>query len=60
MNTHERKDIGRLIREDRKIVDDAMAKGVRGAMLRHKRDGLPVVVEHGGKITLVKPEDLTP
>lgn len=58
MNTRQRKDIGRLILEDLKIVDDAMAKGVRDAMLRHKKDGLPVVIEHGGKITLVKPEDI--
>ncbi|MEQ1871451.1 MAG: hypothetical protein ABL961_15660 [Vicinamibacterales bacterium] len=60
MKNHERKDIGRLMREDRKIVDDAMVKGVRDAALRHKRDGLPVVIEDRGRIVMVKPEDITP
>ena len=27
-------------------------------MLRHKKDGLPVVIERDGKIESVKPEDL--
>lgn len=60
MKNHERKDIGRLIREDRQAVDDALAKGVRDAMLRHKKDGLPVVIEHRGQIVMVKPEDIAP
>jgi len=43
---------------DRRVVDEALKRGVRDAMLRHKRDGLPVVVERDGKIEWVKPEDL--
>ena len=53
-----RKDITRIIREDKQAVDDALAKGVRDAMLRHKKDGNRVVVERNGKIEKVKPEDL--
>ncbi|HLG59825.1 MAG TPA: hypothetical protein VI485_31085 [Vicinamibacterales bacterium] len=52
------KDVNRIFREDRRVVDEALKRGVREAMLRHKKDGLPVVVERDGKIEWVKPEDL--
>jgi hypothetical protein len=58
MKTQTRKDIARVIREDKQAVDDALAKGVRDAMLRHKKDDAQVVVERRGKIEWVKPEDL--
>jgi hypothetical protein len=58
MKTQVRKDITRIIREDKQAVDDALAKGVRDAMLRHKKDGNRVVVERNGKIEKAKPEDL--
>ena len=58
MKIQARKDIGRVIREDKQAVDGALAKGVRDAMLRHKKDDVPVVVERDGKIEWVKPEDL--
>lgn len=58
MKIQARKDIARVMREDRQAVDDALAKGVRDAILRHKKDDLPVVVERDGKIEWVKPEDL--
>ena len=58
MKTEGRKDVGRVVRENRAAIDEALAKGVRDAMLRHKKDGELVVVERNGKIELVKPEDL--
>ncbi len=58
MKTEGRKDVGRVVRENRAAIDEALAKGVRDAMLRHKKDDLPVVVERNGKVELVKPEDL--
>jgi hypothetical protein len=58
MKIQARKDIGRIIREDRQTVDGALAKGVRDAVLRHKRDDVPAVIERDGKIESVKPEDL--
>lgn len=58
MKIQTRKDIGRIIREDRKGVDDALVKGVRDAVLRHKRDDVPVVIERNGKVESVKAEDL--
>lgn len=53
-----RRDISRIVREDRQAVDDALAKGVREAVLRHKKEDMPVVIERAGKIELVKPEDV--
>ena len=58
MKIQARKDIARIIREDRQAVDGALAKGVRDAELRHKKDDVPVVIERDGKIELVKPEDI--
>ncbi len=58
MKVQGRRDITRIVREDKQAVDDALAKGVREAVLRHKKEDLPVVIERAGKIELVKPEDL--
>ena len=58
MRVQARKDIARIVREDRQAVDGALVKGVREAALRHKKDDMPVVIERDGTIELVKPEDL--
>ena len=52
------KDVGRILRENRRLIDEALRQGVRDAMLRHKKDDLPVVVERDGKIEWLKPADL--
>jgi hypothetical protein len=53
-----RKDPHRILIEDRHLIDEALKQGVRDAMLRHKRDGLPIVIYRNGKIEWVMPEDL--
>ena len=58
MKTVIHKDVNRILAEDRRAIDRALEEGVRQAMLRHKKDGLPVVIERDGKIEWVKPEDL--
>ena len=58
MKAEAQRDVNRILTEDRRVVDQALDRGIRKAMLRHKKDGLPVVVERDGKIELVKPEDL--
>ncbi|HEY5546937.1 MAG TPA: hypothetical protein VIK50_12870 [Gemmatimonadaceae bacterium] len=58
MKTDTRKDTNRILVEDGRIIDEALEEGVRDAMLRHKRDGLPVVIYRDGKTVWVKPEDL--
>jgi len=57
-NAEEHSRIYRIFTEQRHLIDEALAKGVRDAMLRHKKDGNRVVVERNGKIERVKPEDL--
>ncbi len=58
MRPDEPKDIDRIFREDRPRIDEALKQGVREAMLRHKKDGLPVVIYRYGKTVEVNPEDL--
>lgn len=58
MKAEAQKDINRILLEDRRVVDKALDRGIRDAMLRHKKDGLPVVIERDGKVDWVMPEDL--
>ncbi len=58
MKMDTQKDTNRILVEDGRLIDKALEEGVRKAMLEHKKDGLPVVVERDGKIEWVKPEDL--
>ena len=48
MRPDEPKDIDRIFREDRRRIDEALEQGVREAMIRHKKDGLPVVIYRDG------------
>lgn len=52
------RDIDRIFREDRPRIDEALKHDVREAMIRHKIDGLPVVIDRDGKTVKVKPEAL--
>ncbi len=58
MRPDEQQDIDRIFREDRSRIDEALKQGVREAMIRHKKDGLPVVIYRDGKTVEVSPEDL--
>jgi hypothetical protein len=58
MKTDVQKDVDRILTEDRRVVGEAIDRGIRKAILRHKKDSLPVVVERDGRVELVKPEDL--
>jgi hypothetical protein len=50
--------IDRIMLEDRGLILKALQKGIDEAMIRHKRVGLPIVIERNGKIVWVMPEDL--
>ena len=56
--TEPKKDISRIFREDRHLIDEALQRGIDRAMIQHKRAGLPVVIQRDGKIEWVMPEDL--
>ncbi len=58
MKTDVQKDVDRILTEHRRVVGEALDRGIRKAILRHKKEGLPVVIERDGNIKLVKPEDL--
>jgi hypothetical protein len=51
------KDIDRIFAEGKEI-DEAVKKGVRDAVLRHKKAGNPVVTWRDGKIVILKPEEI--
>lgn len=58
MKAEAQKDVDRILRENRRVVGQAIDRGIRKAMLRHEKDGLQIVIERGGKVESVKPEDL--
>ena len=53
-----RTDVQRVFVEDDRLIDDALARGVRDALLRHKLEGKPVVIERDGKIVWVSADEL--
>jgi len=57
MKVEAQKNVDRILRENRRVVGQAIDRGIRKAMLRHKKDGLRVAVERGGKVESVKPDD---
>lgn len=59
MKIEAQKDVHRIFVEERELIDEALQKGVRDAVLRHKRDGLPMVIYRDGKTVWVKPENLS-
>lgn len=58
MRTRKAKDIEHLLADDR-VIQQALAKGVREAIRRHKLAGLPVVQWREGKVVWVSPNRLT-
>lgn len=58
MKAEAQKDVDRILRENRRVVGQAIDRGIRKAMLRHKTDDLRVVIERDGKVESVKPKDL--
>ena len=48
------RDIGKIMREG-VLIDQAMKKAARAAVLAHKRAGKPLVVWRDGRIKRVKP-----
>ena len=58
MKTDTVRDPNRVFLEARHLITEALEKGVRDALLRHKERGQPVVIERYGKIVWVSAEDL--
>ena len=45
MKADAQRDVDRILTEHRRVVDQALDRGIRKAILRHKKDGPPVVIE---------------
>jgi hypothetical protein len=56
-DSEERKDIGALLKDDA-AVTAAMRKSVREDLLRHKAEGLPIVVCENGKLVWIPPDQI--
>lgn len=52
-----KKDIGRILTEGTEI-DEAVAKAVKEAVLKHKLAGNPIVGMKDGKMVWLKPEEI--
>lgn len=57
MKPKESKDVGRLFVEGT-AIDDAIARAVRQAILRHKREQRPIVIYRDGAIVWIQPDDI--
>jgi hypothetical protein len=58
MKTATMKDPARIFREEGQVIDEALRKGVREALLRHKERGNPVVIERQGRIVWLSAQEL--
>ena len=58
MKAEATKDLSRIFVEEGHVIDEALKKGVREALLRHKREGLPVVIYRDGKAVWIMPDEL--
>jgi hypothetical protein len=44
--------------ENRKMIDEAMERAARDALLAHKRAGVPIAVSRNGRVVLIPPQDI--
>lgn len=47
-----------IIQADPGVVDRALARAVRDALIRHKQAGVPIAVSRDGKVVLIPPEEI--
>jgi hypothetical protein len=52
------KDLHRIFVEDGHLIDEALQRGVREALLAHKREGRPVVVFRDGKTIWLRLDEI--
>ena len=58
MKAEAAKDLNRIFVENGQLIDEALSQGVKDALLRHKKEGLPVAIYRDGKTVWVPPEEL--
>lgn len=57
MNKQSQSDISQFLANGN-LIDEAVARGVRQALTRHKKLGEPVVVSKDGRAVLIPPEEI--
>ena len=58
MKTEATKDVNRVFVEEGHVIDEALKKGVRDALVRHQKAGRRVVINRGGLPVRVDPGEL--
>jgi hypothetical protein len=59
MKTELAKDPNRVFLEARGLIQDALARGIREAVARHRERGLPVVLEQDGRVVWIPADKVT-
>lgn len=52
------KDPDTIFRKEGHLIDEALRKGVRDALLQHKAHGNPVAIERDGEVIWVRADDV--
>jgi hypothetical protein len=58
MKAEAAKNLNRIFDEEGHLIDEALKKGVKDALLRHKKAGLPAASYRDGKTVWVQPDEL--
>lgn len=58
MKAEAAKDLNRIFVEDGHVIDEALKKGVRDAIVRHKKAGFPIAIFRDGKTAWIQPNEL--
>jgi len=58
MKAEATRDPNRIFVEKGHIIDEAVRKAAREAILQHRREGLPVALYRDGKVVWIDPNDV--
>ncbi len=58
MKAETARDLNRIFVEKGHVIDEAVRKAAREAILQHRREGLPVAIYRGGEVVWVDPNEL--
>jgi len=51
------RDVTRIFVEEGQLIDEALKQGFREAVLRHKKDGVPMAIYRDGKTVWIDPSE---
>ena len=58
MKANVERDVNRIFVEEGHVIDDAVRKAAREAILQHRREGLPVAIYRNGEVVWVDANEL--